>query len=110
MTFTELYNECLWRVNEVADEVEKYDNCDDPSRLIHQRAYGMAVETYFANAFEIVDALRGDGNLFDAAEHAAGEELYGLQSNFSDWVYAVAYWGVIKIMYEQAERRGLDLT
>lgn len=107
MNFTALYSDCMSRTNEVADEIEKFGG--DAGRLLHESAYRMAVETYFATAFEIVDAMRGDGNLFDHAEHAAGDELYGLQSNFSDWVYSVAYHGVYRLMCEQAERLGLDL-
>ena len=107
MNFTAFYSDCMSRTNEVADEIEKYGG--DAGQLIHESAYRMAVETYFATAFEIVDAMRGDGNLFDHAEHAASDELYGLQSNFSDWIHSVAYHGCYSVMCEQAERRGLEL-
>ena len=108
MSFTKLYNDALDSAREIAGEVEDYGH-DDPMRLIHERAYARAVETYFATAFEIVDAMRGDGNLFDEAEHAAADALYGLQVNFSDWVHQVAYEGYRSLLIEQISRMGIEL-
>ena len=108
MSFTKLYNDALDSAREIADEVENYGHAD-PMRLINERAYARGVETYFATAFEIVDALRGDGNLFEEAEHEAEEALYGLQVNFSNWVHQVAYEGYRLLMIEQIERMGVEL-
>ena len=107
MNFTALYSDCMSRTNEVADEIEKFGG--DAEQLLHESAYRMAVETYSATAFEIVDAMRGDGNLSNDAEHMAAMELSGLESTFSDWVHTIAYHGCLSIMREQAERLGLEL-
>ena len=107
MNFTALYSDCMSRTNEVADEIEKFGG--DAGRLLHESAYRMAVETYDATAFEIVDAMRGDGNLFDDAQYKAEESLYGLEFNFWDMIHQLAYHGVYRLMCEQAERLGLDL-
>jgi hypothetical protein len=108
MNFTTLYNDTLDSAREIADELEHFGHAD-PLQLINERAYSRGIETYFATAFEIVDAMRGDGNLFDAAEHEAGDALYGLQVNFSDWVHQVAYEGYRLLMIEQIERMGVEL-
>ena len=108
MTFTDLYNDSILDAREIADELENLGHAD-PLRLIEERAYARGVETYFATAFEIVDALRGDGNLFEAAEHAAAETLYGLSANFSNWVHEVAYHGYRLLLLEHTERMGVHI-
>lgn len=110
MNFTTLYNDALDSAREIADELENYGHAD-PMRLIEERAYSRGVETYFANAFEIVDALRGDGNLFDDAEYQAEEMIHArdLDTNFGDWVHEVAYQGYRLLMIKQIERMGVEL-
>jgi len=110
MRFTKLYNDALDSAREIADELENFGHAD-PLRLIEERAYARGVETYFANAFEIVDALRGDGNLFDEAEYCAKEiiDARDLDTNFSDWVHEVAYQGYRLLMIEQISRMGIEL-
>ena len=108
MNFTTLYSDSVADAREIADEVENFGH-SDPMRLIEERAYARAVETYFATAFEMVDALRGDGNLFEQAEHDAFDTLYGLQVNFSNWVHEVAYHGYRLLLIEQISRMGVEL-
>lgn len=110
MSFIKLYNDALDSAREIADEVENYGHAD-PMRLIEERAYTRGVETYFATAFEIVDALRGDGQLFDEAEYQAKEMIDArcLDTTFSDWVHEVAYHGYRLLMIEQIERMGVEL-
>ena len=110
MTFTDLYNDSILDAREIADELENFGHAD-PLRLIEERAYARAVETYFATAFEIVDALRGDGNLFETAEHEAKEmiDLRDLDTTFSDWVHEVAYQGYRLLLLEQIERMGVQV-
>ena len=110
MNFTKLYNDALDSAREIADELENYGHAD-PMRLIEERAYARGVVTYFANAFEIVDALRGDGNLFDEAEYQAKERIdeRDLDVNFSDWVHEVASQGYRLLMIEQISRMGVEL-
>lgn len=110
MSFTKLYNDALDSAREIADEVEQYGHAD-PMRLIEKRAYARGVETYFATAFEIVDALRGDGNLFDEAEYAAKEylDMVDLDTTFADWVHQIAYEGYRLLMIEHIERMGVEL-
>ena len=80
-------------------------------RLIEERAYALGVETYFATAFEMVDALRGDGHLFDEAEYQAKEmiDARDLDTTFSDWVHEVAYHGYRLLLIEQISRMGVEL-
>ena len=110
MNFTTLYNDAILDACEIADEVGNFGHAD-PMRLIEERAYARGVETYFATAFEIVDALRGDGNLFNEAEHQAKEmiDARDLDTNFSDWVHEVAYQGYRLLMIEQISRMGVEL-
>ncbi len=110
MTFTKLYTDTLLDAREIADEVENFGHAD-PMRLIEERAYARGVETYFATAFEIVDALRGDGHLFSDAEDSAKEtfDIRDLDTTFSDWVYQVAYEGYRLLMIEHIERMGVEL-
>lgn len=110
MTFTKLYNDTILAAREIADEVENFGH-SDPMRLIEERAYARGVETYFATAFEIVDALRGDGHLFNDAEYAAKEylDVVDLDTTFADWVHQVAYEGYRLLMIEHIERMGVEL-
>ena len=108
MTFTKLFKDTVATALEIAEEVENYGHAD-PMQLIHERAYTRGVETYFATAFEIVDALRGDGNLFDEAEHAAGDALYGLEVTFSDWVHQMAYEGYRLLLTNHVSRMGIEV-
>jgi hypothetical protein len=107
MNFTEFYSNCMAATNEVADEIESYGG--DAERLLDESAYRMAIETYNSVAFEIVDAMRGDGHLFDNAEYQAAQDLDGLEINFWDMVHRIAYHGALQLMHEQAERLGLDV-
>ena len=107
MNFTAFYSDCMSRTNEVADEIEKFGG--DALVLLEQSAYRMAVETYDSVAFEMVDAMRGDGHLFGEAEYQAAQDLNGLETNFWDLVHRIAYHGALQLMHEQAERLGLEL-
>lgn len=108
MTFNSLFKDTLAAALEIAEDVENYGRAE-PMQLIHERAYTRGVETYFATAFEIVDALRGDGNLFDEVEHAAGEALYGLEVTFSDWVHQMAYESYRLMLIEHLSRMGIEV-
>ena len=110
MTFVNIYNDSLLDAREIADELENFGHAD-PLRLIEERAYARGVDTYFATAFEIVDALRGDGNLFEAAEHEAKEmiDIRDLDTTFSDWVHEVAYHGYRLLLLEHIERMGVQV-
>ena len=110
MTFTKLYNDALLDAREIADEVENFGHAD-PMRLLEERAYARGIETYFATAFEMVDALRGDGLLFNDAEYAAKEilDMLDLDTTFADWVHRVAYEGYRLLMIEHIERMGVEL-
>ena len=110
MNFTKLYSDSVADARAIADEVENYGHAD-PMRLIEERAYDRGVETYFATAFEIVDAMRGDGNLFDEAEYQAKEmiDARDLDTTFSDWVHEVAYHGYRLLLIEQISRMGVEL-
>jgi len=101
-TYRQFYNDTLADATEIFDEVEKYGG--DAQRLLDERAYSRGVETYFCNAFEIVDAMRGDGHLFDDATDRA-EELYGsLALDFREMVYKVAEQGYLLQMLEHYSR------
>ena len=107
MNFTEFYSNCMAATNEVADEIEKFGG--DALELLKQSAYRMTIETYNATAFEMVDAMRGDGHLFDNAEYQASQDLNNYEANFWDLVHRIAYHGALQLMHEQAERLGLEL-
>ncbi len=107
MNFTEFYSNCMAATNEVADEIEKYGG--DAGKLLRESAYRMGIETYNSVAFEMVDAMRGDGQVFDNAQYSAAEALYGLESDFWDMIHQIAYEGALLLMREQAERLGLEL-
>ena len=107
MNFTEFYSNCMAATNEVADEIEKFGG--DALVLLEQSAYRMAIETYNCVAFEMVDAMRGDGHLFNNAEYQAAQDLNDYETNFWDLVHRIAYHGALELMHEQAERRGLEL-
>lgn len=107
MNFTEFYSNCMEATNDIADEIEKYGG--DALVLIEQSAYRMTIETYNCVAFEMVDAMRGDGNLFDEAEYQASQDLNDYETNFWDLVHRIAYHGALQLMHEQAERLGLEL-
>jgi hypothetical protein len=93
--------------NEVADEIENFGG--DAQLLMEESAYRMGVETYDSVAFEMVDAMRGDGHLFDNAEYEAAQDLASLEFNFWDMVHRIAYHGALQLMLEQGKRRGLEL-
>ena len=99
-TYRQFYNDTLEDATEVFDEVEKYGG--DAERLLEERAYSRGVETYFCKAFEIVDAMRGDGRLFDDATDKA-EELYGTL-DFREMVYKIAGQGYLLQMLEHYSR------
>ena len=99
-TYGQFYNDTLEDATEVFDEVEKYGG--DAEKLLNEKAHRRGVETYFCNAFEIVDAMRGDGRLFDDATDKA-EELYG-PSDFREMVYSVAEQGCFLQMLEHYSR------
>ena len=107
MNFTGFYSNCMAATNEVADEIEKFGG--DARTLIHQSAYRMAIETYNAIAFEMVDAMRADGHLFDDAQVDAANALEGLEFNFWDMIHQIAYEGVHRLMIEQGDRLGLEV-
>ena len=107
MNFTEFYSNCMAATNEVADEIEKFGG--DAPVLLEQSAYRMTIETYNATAFEIVDAMRGDGNLFSEADYQASQDLNDYETTFWDLIHRIAYHGALQLMREQAERRGLEL-
>jgi hypothetical protein len=99
-TYRQFYNDTLADATEIFDEVEKHGG--DTQRLLDERAYSRGVETYFCKAFEIVDAMRGDGHLFDDAADKA-EELYGTL-DFRDMVYKIAEQGYLLQMLEHYSR------
>lgn len=107
MNFTTFYSNCMAATNEVADEIEKFGG--DALELLEQSAYRMTIETYDATAFEMVDAMRGDGHLFDNAEYQASQDLNDYETNFWDLVHRIAYHGALQLMHEQADRLGLEL-
>ena len=106
MTFTELYNDCLLAARDVTTELENYGG--DAYQLITERAYSMAVETYHSVTFEIVDAMRGDGELFTEAQRAAEDIRHG-SSDFWSLMAEVAYQGVLSLMIEQLGRMGVEV-
>lgn len=99
-TYRQFYNDTLADATDIFDEVEKHGG--DAQRLLDERAYSRGVETYFCKAFEIVDAMRGDGHLFDDATDKA-EELYGML-DFRDMVYKIAEQGYLLQMLEHYSR------